>query len=566
MRPDTPGLRQAARVLRSSPQDPYRIARESAQLGGGLRDLRLTHGAPVPTVCVLLGPSTSLAFVRSRGSWATGERGFDILRAGSARCEIMRAVMNRRRARLTAAAPLVIATACGAPLDVPNAGTPVDERLEPNATGWIDRSVTGTTGIQGQWRAWESNERAATVPDDFCANAGFGECSVVEEPAPGEPYAPTLGLGMCTSGVIARWLFGSDGVTPDGSPGWAGNVLVFDAPYDATLHGVTGLAFDLASEPLPGSEFLVQLTSVAPPTSGAEHTVSYWGGTRSESSPAHAGHNEFEWEDVGPKPFDPTRLVSVAFLVAGNHAHAASYDFCVDNLTARRGAQPVPGVSRRQPLEPDSTGWIDRSTTGTTMIQGIWFGAADGDEGGACPRAGHPPSDCSQVIGREPNGSVAPTPDLGICIAGMLPKLPAATDGNLDVSNVWGAMLGLNFNEASAPEHGVAPYDADRYGVTGFAFDLDSEPPLGAEIRVQIADQAAPEEAPWWGGGSAEFSPVHAGHNEFRFEEVGGPTWITDPEALDTSGLFQIGFHVVPNETREVSFRFCIANLTALQE
>src|SRR5437764_1946807 len=89
---------------------------------------------------------------------------------------------------------------CGVRLD---AAPAVNQLLESDATGWVDGSTTGTTGIQGQWHAFADSRFGAPAGD--CQTSAFGECSIVHEPAPGATYAPTPGLGMCTSGVIARW-------------------------------------------------------------------------------------------------------------------------------------------------------------------------------------------------------------------------------------------------------------------------------------------------------------------------------------------------------------------------
>ena len=63
-----------------------------------------------------------------------------------------------------------------------------------------------------------------------------------------------------------------------------------------------------------------------------------------------------------------------------------------------------------------------------------------------------------------------------------------------------------------------------RHGVTGFAFDIDSEPASGAGLLVTTVGpgESSAESAPiYWGGAHLDASPVHAGHNEFRWSEVG---------------------------------------------
>jgi hypothetical protein len=459
-----------------------------------------------------------------------------------------------------------------------------DQLLVPDATGWVDRSATGTTGIQGQWHAFADTRFGAPASD--CRTDVFGECSIVHEPAPGSSGAPTAGLGMCTSGVIARWIAGSSGLTPDYSPGWAGLVLELGMPdwpeprapasppagrpYDAVARLVTGFAFDIDSEPAPGGGLLV--TTVRPGESSAGSAPLYWGGAQQDASPVHAGHNEFRWSEVGPGPFDGTRMLRIGFLVAGSDSEAVSYDFCIDNLTALRSstATSARSASDDQRLVPDTKGWVDRSSTGQTKIQGGWFAVADGIEGGgvpgACQAAGHADADCS--LFRDPDPTAAtygPTKDLGMCASGSVAKIVAGADGQPDFSNIWGAEIGFLLN---VPSLGGAPqlYDTTRGGVTGFAFDIDAEPPPNAKIAVELTMNATNEgNPPLWGSKGATWSPVHAGHNEFRWEDVGGPWYLPDPPKFDPNLLRQIAFHVLPNQTLAASFSFCINNLTALR-
>ena len=466
--------------------------------------------------------------------------------------------MTRAAASLGLALACALAAGCGASIAPPADG---DQLLEPDATGWVDGATTGTTGIEGQWHAYADPRFG--VPAGDCQTTAYGECSIVSEPAAGATFAPTAGLGMCTSGIIARWISGSRGLTPDYSPGWAGIVLELGQPYDAEAHGVTGFAFDINVEPPATPGLLV--TTVGPEESSPAGTPTYWGGARLDASPVHAGHNEFKWGDVGPGQFVATRLFRIGFLVAGNDAEAVSYAFCIDHLTALRSpgnVSPLP-ASDGQLLAPDATGWVARSTTGETRIQGLWFAAADssGPTGppGECQKGGHPDADCSVIT--EPSGMtflIPPTQDLGICTSGIVAKGADPYDG------IWGAMIGFLLNVTDPPEQRSDPYDADRYGVTGFAFDIDSEPAPG-ELRVTLETEETPGSGASWGGASADWSPVHAGHNEFKWADVGGPYFTPNPPRLDTTKLTQIGFNVLPSNAHAASYRFCIKNLTALR-
>lgn len=476
-----------------------------------------------------------------------------------------------------------LAAGCGASgaNETPAAG---DQRLAPDATGWVGRSATGTTGIQGQWHAF-ADSRFGTPAGD-CQTTAFGECSIVHEPAPGSTYAPTSGLGMCTSGIIARWIYGSQGLTPDYSPGWAGIVLELGMPdwpeprasvdppagqpYDAVAHDVTGFAFDIDSEPAAGAGLLV--TTVGPGESSAESAPISWGGAHLDASPVHAGHNEFHWNEVGSGSFDGTRMFRLGFLVAGNDSAAVSYAFCIDNLTALRSPEANPrSASDDQLLVPDQSGFVARSTTGRTKIQGAWFAVADGlnpgGAPGACQAGGHADADCSTFLEPAPAlvSAYPPTKDLGMCTSGRVAKVVADADGQPDYGHIWGAGIVFLLN---VPSLGGEPqlYDTVRGGVTGFAFDIDVEPPPNAKLAVELTMNTTNENAPpTWGWREASWSPVHAGHNEFRWEDVGGPFYVKSPPTFDPSWLKQIAFHVLASPTEAVSYSFCINNLTALR-
>ena len=194
--------------------------------------------------------------------------------------------------------------------------------------------------------------------------------------------------------------------------------------------------------------------------------------------------------------------------------------------------------------------------TGTTGIQGRWFASADTED---CQKKGkHAKRECSLFI--TPNSQAPdfrPTGDLGMCVVGIAAKIIERSDGSLDWDNIWGARIGLTLNDD-------APYDAPVHGVTGFAFHLDSEPPPNTGIRVQLSTSHAKGDFALWGGGAAETSPVHAGRNEFRWQDMVRPPFIEKPAAFDPSDLLAIVFTVPATGVGAKSFGFCITQLVAL--
>ena len=91
-----------------------------------------------------------------------------------------------------------------------NAVPPLQEAagqlLAPDDNGRVEQSTTGTTGIQGRW--------FAAADTDDCHRRGkhaVRECSLFITPNPQAPaFGPTADLGMCTVGVVAKAVAGSD--------------------------------------------------------------------------------------------------------------------------------------------------------------------------------------------------------------------------------------------------------------------------------------------------------------------------------------------------------------------
>lgn len=217
-------------------------------------------------------------------------------------------------------------------------------------------------------------------------------------------------------------------------------------------------------------------------------------------------------------------------------------------------------LSPGQPLTPDDNGRVQRSTTGTTGIQGRWVARADSE---GCRKDGkHARRDCSMLLSPDPAApSFPPAGDLGMCALGVVAGVTVGRDGRMDYAHVWGVSLDFDLD----PEDG-RPYDAPAHGVTGFAFHIDAEPPPGAGLRVRLKTAELRDDPPFWNGGSSEVSPVHAGHNEFRWAEVGGPIWVDNPPRFDSTRLLGVWFQVpaVPGDAR--SFSFCIRDLVALRD
>ena len=215
--------------------------------------------------------------------------------------------------------------------------TDADGRLEPNPAG----------AVGAWWSAGDAFAPYSSTGPGPCQAAGFPTtaCSTLTTPTPATPFLPDPAGRMCTSGIAAQVLSGSDGqlawsaiwgnivgvtlATSDPSP-----TPVIGA-YDAPAHGITGFAFDIDGVlPLGHLRVLV-------PTTENDRDSAYWEGAVNDMSPyAGPGHYEVRWPEVGgplylggaAPPFDPTSIESIAFHVVSRETEAAPYDFCIKNV------------------------------------------------------------------------------------------------------------------------------------------------------------------------------------------------------------------------------------------
>jgi len=221
--------------------------------------------------------------------------------------------------------------------------------LVPDAAGMFDGS--NAAGVVGAWWSTGDLYDGDNSPGSgTCPMAGFPResCSVLQTPTPGAPFRPdSRGRGMCTAGVAAEIVNGTDG-QPAYSSIW-GNIIGFSLAYDASLdagidglgvydapaHGITGFAFDIDAVP-PGGHIRVTF-----PTRDTLKNAAYWQGAMSDLSPVTIpGHYEMHWPEIGgpmylsgAPAFDPTTLEEISFHVVSNLDGPIPYSFCINNVT-----------------------------------------------------------------------------------------------------------------------------------------------------------------------------------------------------------------------------------------
>ena len=226
-----------------------------------------------------------------------------------------------------------------------------------------------------------------------------------------------------------------------------------------------------------------------------------------------------------------------------------------------------PGI----PLMYDLTGFVDKANTGTSNIGGAWYAYGDGigPDGmtatGDCEKTGlHQASDCSHIT--KPSFGSFPVTDGKLCTSGTVAKvLNLASNGMPDYTNMWGAGIGLDLNNAGGDGGVKMPYNATANGVTGLCFNIDTVP-LG-DFRVEFPTPTTTTGAAFWvssPGNTA--SPVKAGKNEIRWKDVVGPFYLypSNPPPLDPTTLLSVQFHLATNIASSADYAFCLSGITAL--
>lgn len=157
-----------------------------------------------------------------------------------------------------------------------------------------------------------------------------------------------------------------------------------------------------------------------------------------------------------------------------------------------------------------------------------------------------------------------------MCTSGTVAKVIAGMVGCIapgvtcpDHSTLFGAGIGLDFNNAGADGGtGKMPFDATMAGVVGISFDLHA-PPL-AGIRVEFPTLGTEDTSAMWKPGTANFSPLVAGHNVLFFADIKSPTFVSAPMPFDPTKLLSIQFHVPTSTSASAMFNFCIRKLAVV--
>jgi hypothetical protein len=167
-----------------------------------------------------------------------------------------------------------------------------------------------------------------------------------------------------------------------------------------------------------------------------------------------------------------------------------------------------------------------------------------------------------------------------MCTSGMAAQvIPRSGSPSPDYADLWGAGIGLDFNNPRGDAGTKQPFDLSRF--TGLSFDFSGTNIPAGQIRVifpfmgQGAGIDSLGDPPYWAATTTDnASPLLGGAtpatNVVRWNKVLGPAYLTvqtpptTPAPFDPSKAYGIGFEVIANASTTTPYAFCINNLTLL--
>ena len=227
-------------------------------------------------------------------------------------------------------------------------------------------------------------------------------------------------------------------------------------------------------------------------------------------------------------------------------------------------------------------------------IVGSWFAFGDGAgpnananstdsaDSDCVAKGGFPASACSQNIWPTPGKPFVPDdPATSRMCADGIGALIQNKGGSPDYSDLWGAGIGLDFNNPGGDAGVKGDVDLSKY--KGIAFDFMADTgahSIGAGVPIGAMRVSFPftgqhgGDPPYWMGATKTSSPLMPGstvqHIQFNWTDVGGPFYLTQqtppvtPPAFDPTHVQSIEFQVFTNTAASTPFSFCVANLTLL--
>ncbi len=236
------------------------------------------------------------------------------------------------------------------------------------------------------------------------------------------------------------------------------------------------------------------------------------------------------------------------------------------------------------PLPSTSLGFVDDTATGAI---GPWYSYGDGVGPNAnptttdsadsdCLLAGFMASQCSQITVPTPGQPFPPTDQATskMCTSGVAAQV-LVKNGSPDYADLWGAGIGVNFNEPLADgSNAYVTFDMSPYA--GIAFDFSADVLPAQSMRVSFMFQGMHGgDAPYWMGATLQASPLtgttaNPQHVEIRWADVGGPFYLAEtvppvtPPPFDPTKVESMQFQVFTNASTTTPYSFCVSNLALL--
>jgi hypothetical protein len=238
------------------------------------------------------------------------------------------------------------------------------------------------------------------------------------------------------------------------------------------------------------------------------------------------------------------------------------------------------------PLVSSDTGFV--SDPAVTGVVGAWYVYADSAGPNAnvnstdfadshCMIGGFTAAQCSMTMPTA--GQTFPPTNMAtsqMCTSGTASKVVNGTNGMPDYSDLWGAGIGLDFNNPGGDAGVKGDFDMTPY--TGVAFDFSGTtiPTNSMRVNFPFDGENGGSDSPYWEGVTMAYSPLTVGappavqHVTIHWADVGGPMYLVGqgitPPAFNIKKVQSIQFQVFTNTTSASPYNFCVANLALLTD
>ncbi|HEX4305640.1 MAG TPA: hypothetical protein VHZ54_06380 [Solirubrobacterales bacterium] len=241
------------------------------------------------------------------------------------------------------------------------------------------------------------------------------------------------------------------------------------------------------------------------------------------------------------------------------------------------------------PLPSTSTGFVQDPVS---MVVGAWFAYGDGVGANAnttttdnansdCVlKGGFSPSDCSQISTPTPGMAFAPSDAASskMCTMGIA-ALVMNKGATADYSDLWGAGIGLDFNNPGGDAGPAGYFDVTPYKGISFDFSADVLPVASMRVNFPFKTEHGTD-SPYWMGATMKNSPLTGTtampqHVEIDWADVGGPYYLSQQtpvvpapafDATAQAAVQAIQFQVFTNAMTTTPYSFCVANLALVKK